>query len=77
MLSLYPQLETDDDTMSEIIFLVDRSGSMAGINRSWTTDLTSFFAVSSWLIRLRRLSNRPGQKRSAALPSLAAIWRQV
>uniref|UniRef100_A0A6B2KX07 VWFA domain-containing protein n=1 Tax=Arcella intermedia TaxID=1963864 RepID=A0A6B2KX07_9EUKA len=30
VISLYPSIQTDDDILSEIIFIVDRSGSMAG-----------------------------------------------
>jgi hypothetical protein len=30
VLSLYPKIDTDDDTICELIFLLDRSGSMAG-----------------------------------------------
>lgn len=30
MISLLPKVETDDDTLCELVFLLDRSGSMAG-----------------------------------------------
>lgn len=30
LISLYPHIETDDDAICEVIFLLDRSGSMAG-----------------------------------------------
>lgn len=31
MVTLFPRIESEDDTIGEFIFLIDRSGSMAGI----------------------------------------------